>query len=137
MEAQADSGRALLKALVIEDSPAQAAYLCAILQSAGYQAMHAMNGEVGLKIYAEERPDLILLDLHMPGMGGRECAKLLRASDPARWVPIWFVTASRDPEEIGSAIAAGADALIPKPVSEPILRAQIANASRYTMVNPA
>ncbi|MBL8376957.1 MAG: SpoIIE family protein phosphatase [Burkholderiales bacterium] len=135
MDVKADQGRARLNALVIDGSPSHAAYLCAILQSAGHQALHAADGEAGLKIYADERPDLVLLDLHMPGMGGRECARLLRAADPARWVPIWFVTASRDPEEIGEAIAAGADALIPKPVSEPILRAQIANAARYTMVN--
>jgi len=123
-----------LKALVVEDSLAQAQFLCAILNGLGHTALHASDGYSAIEIYERERPDVVLLDYSMPGMDGRETALRLRALDPARWVPIWFVTGSEDTEEIADAIAAGADAYIPKPVNVAILKAHLANAARYTAI---
>ena len=132
----ADTGRTTvrLKALVVEDSLAQAQYLCAILKGCGHTALHAADGYRALEIYERERPDVVLLDYSMPGMDGRETALRLRQLDPARWVPIWFVTGSEDTEEIATAIAAGADAYIPKPVNVAILKAHLSNAARYTAI---
>lgn len=132
----ADTGRTTvrLKALVVEDSLAQAQYLCAILKGCGHTALHAADGYSALEIYERERPDVVLLDYSMPGMDGRETALRLRRLDPARWVPIWFVTGSEDTEEIATAIAAGADAYIPKPVNVAILKAHLSNAARYTAI---
>jgi CheY-like chemotaxis protein len=123
-----------LKALVVEDSLAQAQFLCAILKGQGHTALHASDGFAALEIYERERPDVVLLDYSMPGMDGRETALRLRALDPARWVPIWFVTGSEDTDEIADAITAGADAYIPKPVNVAILKAHLANAARYTAI---
>ena len=131
-----ESGRSSvsLKALVVEDSLAQAQFLCAVLRSLGHVALHAADGFAALDMYGRERPDLVLLDYSMPGMDGRETALRLRALDPVRWVPIWFVTGSEDSREIADAIAAGADAYIPKPVNVGILKAHLANAARYTAI---
>lgn len=123
-----------LKALVVEDTLAQAQFLCAILKSQGHVALHASDGLTALDMYERERPDVVLLDYSMPGMDGRETALRLRALDPVRWVPIWFVTGSEDIDEIADAIAAGADAYIPKPVNVAILKAHLANAARYTAI---
>jgi CheY-like chemotaxis protein len=123
-----------LKALVVEDTLAQAQFLCAILKSQGHVALHASDGRAALDVYERERPDVVLLDYSMPGMDGRETALRLRALDPVRWVPIWFVTGSEDIDEIADAIAAGADAYIPKPVNVAILKAHLANAARYTAI---
>jgi len=123
-----------LKALVVEDTLAQAQFLCAILKGQGHVALHASDGRAALDIYERERPDVVLLDYSMPGMDGRETALRLRALDPVRWVPIWFVTGSEDIDEIADAIAAGADAYIPKPVNVAILKAHLANAARYTAI---
>lgn len=125
---------ARLKALVVEDSLAQAQFMCAVLKSAGHEALHAADGYAALEIYARDKPDVVLLDYSMPGMDGRETAIRLRRLDPARWVPIWFVTGSEDADEIAGAIAAGADAYIPKPVNVAILKAHLANASRYVAI---
>lgn len=125
---------ARLKALVVEDSLAQAQFLCAVLRGAGHTAVHAADGYQALEIYAREQPDVVLLDYSMPGMDGRETAIRLRRMDPARWVPIWFVTGSEDDEEVAGAIAAGADAYIPKPVNVAILKAHLANAARYVAI---
>jgi CheY-like chemotaxis protein len=131
-----ESGRSAvrLKALVVEDSLAQAQFLCAILKSQGHAPLHAADGFAALEIYQRERPDVVLLDYSMPGMDGRQTALRLRALDPARWVPIWFVTGSEDTDEIAEAITAGADAYIPKPVNVAILKAHLANAARYTAI---
>ena len=123
-----------MKALVVEDSLAQAQYLCAILRSCGHLPIHAADGQTALDIYGRERPDVVLLDYSMPGMDGRETVLRLRALDPARWVPIWFVTGNEDTEEVAQAIAAGADAYIPKPVNISILKAHLSNAARYTAI---
>ena len=123
-----------LKALVVEDSLAQAQFLCAILKAQGHTALHASDGLTALEIYARERPDVVLLDYSMPGMDGRETALRLRQLEPARWVPIWFVTGNEDIAEIADAIAAGADAYIPKPVNVAILKAHLSNAARYTAI---
>ncbi len=123
-----------LKALVVEDNLAQARYLCAILKAQGHTALHASDGLTALEIYTRERPDVVLLDYSMPGMDGRETALRLRQLEPARWVPIWFVTGNEDTAEIADAIAAGADAYIPKPVNVAILKAHLSNAERYTAI---
>ena len=132
----ANSARAVVRltALVVEDSPAQAEYLCAILEAEGHVALHAADGLAALEIYQRERPDVVLLDYAMPGMDGRETALRLRLLEPARWVPIWFVTGNEDITEIADAIAAGADAYIPKPVNVAILKAHLSNAARYTAI---
>jgi CheY-like chemotaxis protein/anti-sigma regulatory factor (Ser/Thr protein kinase) len=132
----AASGRTAvrLKALVVEDSLAQAQYMCALLRGEGHDPVHAADGMAAIELYAREQPDVVLLDYSMPGMDGRETALRLRALDPARWVPIWFVTGSEDTDEVAQAIAAGADAYIPKPVNVAILKAHLANASRYTAI---
>lgn len=135
-EHMANSARAVVRltALVVEDSPVQAEYLCAILEAEGHVALHAADGLAALEIYQRERPDVVLLDYAMPGMDGRETALRLRLLDPARWVPIWFVTGNEDITEIADAIAAGADAYIPKPVNVAILKAHLSNAARYTAI---
>ena len=132
----ANSARAVVRltALVVEDSPAQAQYLCAILKAEGHVALHAADGLAALEIYQRERPDVVLLDYAMPGMDGRETALRLRLLEPARWVPIWFVTGNEDITEIADAITAGADAYIPKPVNVAILKAHLSNAARYTAI---
>ena len=131
-----DSARTAVRltVLVVEDSPAQAQYLCAILKAEGHIALHAADGMAAIEIYRRERPDVVLLDYTMPGMDGRETALRLRQLEPARWVPIWFVTGNEDIAEIADAIAAGADAYIPKPVNVAILKAHLSNAARYTAI---
>ncbi|MBL8384932.1 MAG: SpoIIE family protein phosphatase [Burkholderiales bacterium] len=130
--ADAPGASARYVALVVEDNPIEAQVLCRILRSCGFAPTHAADGMAAIEMYPRVQPDVVLLDYAMPVMNGRETALRLRALDPTRWVPIWFVTGNEDTAEVAEAIAAGADAYLPKPVNAAILRAHLSNAARYT-----
>jgi putative two-component system response regulator len=79
--------------LVVDDTPENIDLLCEVLD-ASYRTKIAVNGEKALKIaFSENKPDLILLDIMMPGMSGYEVCQALKANDATRDIPVIFVTA--------------------------------------------
>src|SRR3954454_878575 len=111
--------------LVVDDTPTNISVLMDILRG-GYRVLAAINGEQALKIaHAEPAPDLILLDVMMPGMSGHEVCQRLKADSSTRKIPVIFVTAMNQVEDEAKGFALGAVDYITKPVSPPIVKARV------------
>jgi putative two-component system response regulator len=111
--------------LVVDDTPSNIAVLTEILRG-DYRVLAAVNGEQALKIArVDPPPDLILLDVMMPGMSGHEVCQRLKAESSTRKIPVIFVTAMNQVEDEAQGFALGAVDYITKPVSPPIVKARV------------
>lgn len=106
----------MAKVLVVEDNPANMALAIFLLQSAGHNVLSATDAEAGLTMARDEQPNLILMDIQLPGMDGLEATALLKREDATRAIPVIALTAlamKGDEERIR---AAGCDGYIAKPI---------------------
>jgi len=102
--------------LIVEDNPDNMLLTVMLLESVGHTVLSAVDAEAGLTMARGERPDLILMDIQLPGMDGLEATVLLKADPLTRAVPIIALTAlamKGDEERIR---AAGCDGYIAKPI---------------------
>jgi two-component system KDP operon response regulator KdpE len=113
--------------LVVDDQPQMRRFMRSTLTSAGYEIDDAKTGEEALKKLREFRPDLIVLDMNMPGMGGLEACREIRASTG---IGIIILTVRNSEEDKVAALDAGADDFVTKPFSTPELLARIRAALR-------
>lgn len=111
--------------LVVDDTPENIDLLSELLRDE-YQVRVAASGERALKIaYSDEPPDLILLDIMMPGISGLEICRRLKANPDRRRIPIIFVTAMSSIEDEERGLQLGAVDYITKPISPPIVKARV------------
>ena len=110
--------------LLVDDEPANLHVLKHILQD-DYRLLFARDGQQALERVRHSNPDLILLDVMMPGMSGLEVCQQLKTDDFSRHIPVIFVTALGDVEDESRGFAAGCVDYISKPVSPPIVRARV------------
>lgn len=111
--------------LVIDDSPEIRLLATVLLEREGYEVISADNGEDGLKRATETAPDLILLDVMLPGMDGYEVCRWLKQSEALRDIPVIFMSAQDDvPAQTQGFTAGGAD-YVTKPLSVPVLLARV------------
>jgi two-component system cell cycle response regulator DivK len=106
----------MAKVLVVEDNAGNMKFTTFLLQSAGHTVVGASTAETGLALAREERPNLILMDIQLPGMDGLEATGLLKRADATRSIPVIALTAltmKGDEERIR---AAGCDGYIAKPM---------------------
>jgi DNA-binding NarL/FixJ family response regulator len=103
--------------LLIEDHAPLRRNLEDMLALEGHYVLPAADGPAGLRLAREQRPDLILCDIMLPGMDGLEILAHLRADAATRAVPFIFLTAKGSPPEIRAGMNLGADDYLPKPVS--------------------
>ncbi len=96
------------KIMVIEDEPAILKALTEVLQMNGYEVASAVNGEQGLNTIADFKPDMILLDLILPGKNGFEVLKEVKASPENSRVPVIILSNLGDEEEIQQGLKLGA-----------------------------
>lgn len=122
------------KILIVDDVATNRIVLKVKLGAACYQALLAVNGQNGLKLAEEERPDLILLDLSLsdrtPGMSGLETLVALRASAHTAEIPVLALGLAEQPELSLAALRAGADDVMMKPLPDALLMARIRNLMR-------
>ncbi len=123
----------MARVLVVEDNVANMTLAVFLLESAGHTVLSATDAEAGVAIARDEQPDLILMDIQLPGMDGLEATALLKADDATRAIPVIALTAlamKGDEERIR---AAGCDGYIAKPMRYKeflaIVAAQIATAA--------
>lgn len=121
-----------MKVLLIDDSRAARLVTAAHLLEMGYVAIEAADGNSALKLYDQDPPDLILMDVEMPGMDGYTLARKIRENENGQWVPIIFLTGRIADEDLAHGIEAGGDDYITKPVSPMVLRAKLRAMRRIT-----
>src|SRR5690349_13496769 len=107
----------MAKVLVIEDNPANMTLATFLLESVGHSALRATDAEAGLALAAAEQPDLILMDIQLPGMDGLRATGLLKADVATRDIPVIALTALAMKGDEARIRAAGCDGYIAKPLS--------------------
>ncbi len=103
--------------LIVEDNEKNMKLARDILKAKGYQTAEAVTGEEGVKIAMERKPDLVLMDIQLPGINGIEAFRQLRADPATARIPVVAITASVTPTDRSQITAAGFDAFISKPIS--------------------
>ena len=104
------------KILIVDDDRLNLRILSRILQSEGFEVAEADSGEKALEAYAQAAPDLVLLDVVLPGINGFEACRLLRARHGAGAAPVIFITAKNESEDVVEGLAAGGVDYLSKPI---------------------
>jgi PAS domain S-box-containing protein len=102
--------------LYIEDNPSNLELVERIVQRRGMSLISAMRPMLGIELACEHRPDLVLLDLHLPGMPGDEVLRHLKEDPHTREIPVVMVSADATPGQVERLLEAGADAYLTKPL---------------------
>ena len=113
------------KILLIEDLEENRVMLTRRLVRKGFEVVAAVDGEEGCARARDERPDLILMDLGLPGISGYDATRLLKAAPETRSIPILALTARAMPDDLARAREAGCDDCDTKPVELPRLLEKI------------
>jgi len=116
--------------LIVDDESPNRRLLEALLGHEGYVTRSAASGEEALAAIADDPPDLILLDVMMPGLDGRQVARAVKADPATRKIPIIMVTAQTDREARLAALDAGAEDFLSKPVDRAELWLRVRNLLR-------
>ena len=111
--------------LAVDDSPTYLAELASMLRDEGYDVVPARSGEEALELLALQAMDCILLDLLMPGLGGRDTCARIKAAPALRDIPLIVLTAVDERHAMLDALEAGADDFIPKSSEFEVLKARV------------
>jgi CheY-like chemotaxis protein len=112
--------------LIVEDNPLNLKLIRDVLEFRGFDVVTARSGEEGVTVAASSAPDLVLMDLQLPGIDGHEALQRIHADPRCRDVPVVAVTAFAMKEDIARAEAAGFAGYIAKPISVRALPEQLA-----------
>ena len=124
-----------LSVLVVDDSLIQRVLLSSFVERMGYRVVTAESGEEAISVFVREQPNLVLMDVIMPGMGGYEAAAHLKKVGGNRWVPVVFVTADTRDGTFARGLTAGGDYYLTKPVQFALLQAQILAIQRTLLLH--
>jgi DNA-binding response OmpR family regulator len=111
--------------LIVEDEPGVVVAIQFLMEQQGHNVLVAKRGEDALDMIYKYKPDLVLLDIMLPGISGWEVCEIVRLNPDFRDVKILFLTARGDEAEITKGLALGADAYITKPFSNDQLVASV------------
>ena len=103
--------------LIVEDNERNLKLVRDVLQVKGYATIEAGSAEDGIKLALEKKPDLVLMDIHLPGMNGIEALGVLRANPATAAIPVIAVTASVMQQDRKQITEAGFDAYVGKPIN--------------------
>jgi two-component system, cell cycle response regulator DivK len=116
--------------LVVEDNALNLKLVRDVLGHAGYRVLEAGDAEHGIVLAREERPDLILMDIQLPGIDGVEALRRLRADDATTSIPVVALTALAMKEDRERFMSAGFDGYLEKPLSVPSLAERVGELIR-------
>jgi len=102
--------------LIVEDNPANMKLAVFVLEQAGYRVLSAADAELGLTLAREQHPDLIMMDIQLPGMDGLAATALLKQDEATRKIPVIALTALAMKGDEARIREAGCDAYIAKPI---------------------
>jgi CheY-like chemotaxis protein len=114
-----------MKVLVADDTVVNRQILQTLLRKDGHSVVLAENGKQAVAQFETEQPDLIIMDLMMPEMDGKEATSLIKQRSGARFVPVIFLTAVTDEKGLTECLASGGDDVLTKPYRLPLLRAKL------------
>jgi len=103
--------------LIVEDNEKNMKLARDVLQAKGYRTLEAVTGEEGVSLAKEKLPDLVLMDIQLPGISGIEAFRQIRADARTSRIPVVALTASVTPTDRSAINAAGFDAFVSKPIS--------------------
>jgi CheY-like chemotaxis protein/anti-sigma regulatory factor (Ser/Thr protein kinase) len=119
-------------ALIVDDQLANRLLLRDMLIREGFGVLEATSGEEALALFAGKAPDIVFMDIMMPGLDGYETTRQLKRLSDDRFVPVIFLTALADEEALVRCVAAGGDDFLTRPFSRAILSARIAAMERIS-----
>jgi CheY-like chemotaxis protein len=105
------------KILAVEDDAIILNLIVILLERAGYEVVQATSAEDGISLAKNSAPDLILMDVALPGLDGLDATRLLKGAEATRGIPVIALTAQAMKEDIDNAYRAGCDGFIVKPIS--------------------
>ena len=111
--------------LAVDDQEDNRRILRDLLTSVGYEVIEAVTGEEAVTLAEKQRPDLILMDIQLPGIDGYEATRRIKANPTLRAIPLIVVTSYALSGDDAKAMAAGADAYVSKPFSPRALLAKV------------
>ena len=103
--------------LVVEDNEQNQKLARDVLQVKGYRVLVAETAELGIPMALKQKPDLVLMDIHLPGMNGMEALGRLRADAATKAIPVLAFTASVMPQDRREIMSAGFDGFLSKPIN--------------------
>ncbi len=112
--------------LVVEDNPLNMELATDLLQTAGYQVRQAFAADAGIQLARTEAPDLILMDLRLPGMSGYQALQVLKADPLTGGIPTVALTAQAMEGDDRAVLAAGFDGYLSKPINARAFLAEVA-----------
>jgi two-component system, cell cycle response regulator DivK len=115
----------MARILIVEDNPANLKLASMLLARVGHEVLHALDAEAGLALALSKHPDLILMDIQLPGKDGLTATQQLKRDPATAAVPVIALTAQAMKEDRAKAMAAGCDAYIAKPLRYRELYAEI------------
>jgi CheY-like chemotaxis protein len=118
------------KALIVDDSPTIREVQRHLLGRQGYQVFTAADGLEGMGVARSEQPDVVLLDVAMPLMGGVECCRRIKKDRKLQGATVIMVTAKEDLAQLREAYAAGCDGYLTKPLNVKDLQVKIDSIER-------
>lgn len=121
-------GKAIV--LVVEDDPEIRELLLVSFEREGWTILEAADGESGLRLFAERRPDCVVLDIMLPGLDGLEVLRRIKVDPAAGRIPVIMTTARGEDSDVISGLELGADDYVVKPFSPKVLVARIRAALR-------
>jgi len=114
------------KILVVDDSPTERYFMVDLLTKSGYEVIVAQNGEEGIAKTKEELPDLVLMDVVMPGLNGYQATRTLTRDERTKNIPIVFLTSKNQETDKIWGLRQGAQDYLVKPINGAELLAKIA-----------
>jgi DNA-binding response OmpR family regulator len=123
-----------MKILLACDCKLATSPITAFLQAEGYRVTHVDNGRAALEAYNNMSPDLVLMDVDLPEMGGIEVTRQIKAITSSRWIPIIMIIGLSDEGSIVPSLDAGADEYLVKPVDFDIFLGRLRSIKRITSI---
>src|SRR4051794_26909450 len=109
------AARRLARVVVVDDGPAFRRLVVETLRTRNCEVVEALDGARGLELIRRERPDLVIMDVRMPGLSGLEVTRTLAADPATAHIPVILLSANRDRADIEAGLASGARAYFTKP----------------------
>jgi PAS domain S-box-containing protein len=123
-----------LRTLVVDDDPTSREMLSSILRRAGHVPIVASSGEEALELFRQHDPDMVLMDVMLPGMDGRDAMKRMKRIKGERWLPVILISVLDAPDEVLDGLRDGADDYLTKPVRIDHVLAKLRNTSRTLLL---